>query len=207
MVFKTEELDAGSLYQLLVGGVLPRPIAWVSTYDAQGVDNLAPYSFFTVASCQPPVLSITHVTPGDGRTKDTLANIQQTGECVVNIVSADHAEKMNASCADYSKDISEFKAVGVESVESLLVTAKGVKSSKVRYECRLREVIEVSDQPVGGTLILLDVVAVQVSDSVYENNRIDSAALDVIGKMGGNDYCSTEFLFSLERPILKGGKS
>ena len=200
MFSESKDLNSQELYRLLVDGVLPRPIAWVSTKDENGVTNLAPYSFFSVASCNPPVLSMTHINPADRMAKDTLLNLQITGECVVNIVSAELAEQMNASCANYAPEVSEFEALGIESVKSEMVSVVGVKASKVRYECTLRELISVGDQPMSGILILLDIKGVYVDDRVLNEQGIDSKLLDAIGKLGGNDYISTQSKFSLARP-------
>lgn len=202
MFLESEKLSTPELYKLLVGGVLPRPIAWVSSQNASGISNLAPYSFFTVASCNPPVLSITHINPLDRLAKDTFLNIEATGECVINIVSSDLSEQMNASCADYAADISEFEVLGVESVISQTVDVPGVKASKVRYECRLREMVTISEQPMSGIMILLDVCAIYIDDQVYIDSEINAKLLDVVGKLGGNDYVSTREQFTMERPKL-----
>lgn len=191
------------IYHLLIGGVCPRPIAWVSSLSSKGVANLAPYSFFTVASCNPPVLSITHVMPRDRLAKDTLINLQETGECVVNIVSAEQVDQMNSTCADYPRDTSEFSVAGIEQAPSTSVSPPGVKNSKVRYECRLKQVLSISDLPSGGKLMLLDVVGIHMDDSIFINGSIDPERLDAVGKMGGDDYSFTRELFDLKRPVLK----
>lgn len=202
MYLKTSDISTPELYPLLVEGVIPRPIAWVSTLSAAGIDNLAPYSFFTVASCNPPVLAITHINQANHQAKDTLANLQQTKNCVVNIVSANQADEMNGSCAAYPSEVSEFSALGIESVSSEVVAALSVKQSKVRYECCLRETIAISDLPAGGVLILLDIIGIYIEDSVYNEGHINANLLNTIGKLGGNDYATTIDQFSLQRPVL-----
>lgn len=200
MYLKTADISTAELYPLLVEGIIPRPIAWVSTLSSAGIDNLAPYSFFTVASCNPPVLAITHINQANQQAKDTLVNLQQTKNCVVNVVSENQANEMNGSCADYPAEVSEFSALGIESIGSESVTALSVKHSKVRYECRLRESIVISDLPAGGVLVLLDVIGVYIDDSVYNEGHINTNSLSAIGKLGGNDYVTTADLFSLQRP-------
>ncbi len=202
MYLNTSSLSTAELYPLLVGGIIPRPIAWISTLSSAGIDNLAPYSFFTVASCNPPVLAITHINHGNQKAKDTLVNLQQTKNCVVNVVSADQADEMNGSCAAYPVEVSEFDALDIESVSSEAVSALGVKHSKVRYECRLREVNTISDLPAGGVLILLDVIGIYIDDVVYKEGHIDANLINAIGKLGGNDYATTEDKFSLQRPVI-----
>ncbi|MDX1796187.1 MAG: flavin reductase family protein [Hydrogenovibrio sp.] len=200
MNYDTAKLNTQQLYPLLVGGIIPRPIAWVSTRSEQGVDNLAPYSFFSVASCNPPILTVTQVNAQNEADKDTLRNLKLTEECVINIVSADMAEQMNATCAGFPADVSEFEAVGIEACDSAVVAAKSVAKAKVRYECRLREILTLSEQPGGGKLMLLDVVAIHVDDNLLENGMIPSDRLQAVGKLGGNEYSHASEAFSLTRP-------
>jgi flavin reductase (DIM6/NTAB) family NADH-FMN oxidoreductase RutF len=191
-----------SVYSYLVGGISPRPIAWVSTLSEEGVANIAPYSFFTVASCNPPVLSVTQVNPRDNANKDTLNNLLATKECVVNIVSHALVDQMNQSCANYPGDVSEFDAANIQRTPSQLVSVPSVAASKVRYECKLREVITISDEPSGGQMMLLDVVGIFLDDTVLVNGYIDPTRLDAVGKMGGDYFSTTKDKFALKRPQL-----
>lgn len=191
-----------SVYSYLVGGISPRPIAWVSTLSEEGVANIAPYSFFTVASCNPPVLSVTQVNPRDNANKDTLNNLLATKECVVNIVSHSLVDQMNQSCANYPRDVSEFDAANIQRTPSQLVSVPSVAASKVRYECKLREVITISDEPSGGQMMLLDVVGIFLDDTVLVNGYIDPTRLDAVGKMGGDYFSTTKDKFALKRPQL-----
>lgn len=198
----TDDGNKINIYSQLVGGITPRPIAWVSTVSSDGVANLAPYSFFTVASVNPPVLSVTQVNPSDNKNKDTLNNLLATKECVINVVSHELVEQMNQSCGNYPSQVSEFAAVQIASTPSQYVKPLSVAAAKVRYECQLREVITISKQPAGGQMMLLDVVGVYIDDSVLVDGYIDPAALQSVGKMGGNDFATTQQLFSLARPQL-----
>lgn len=200
MIFDASELGGQENYRLLNGGVTPRPIAWISTRSGDGVDNLAPYSFFTVASCSPPVLLYTQVTPRSGLDKDTLKNIIETGECVVNIVNSALLEKMNQTSASLNIDESEFDFADVENCSSYKVMPQSVKESPVRYECTLREVISISDLPTGGTVILLDVKFVYVRDDLYEDGNINQELIDSIGKMGGDYFNLSSKKLKLNRP-------
>ena len=155
MFVNTENIQTPNIYQILVNGVVPRPIAWVSTVDKSGQSNLAPYSFFSVASVNPPVLTITAVPSQDKLSKDTLQNIIDTEEAVVHIVTKEFAETMNASCADYPAGTSEIEALKIKTIDSELVTAPSLEGTKVRYECKLHQIIEVSKTPGGGILICL----------------------------------------------------
>lgn len=205
MLFDIQKCSAPEVFRLLTGGVLPRPIAWISTLDADGVANLAPYSFFTVACGNPPVLLFTHCNPHAGAAKtvkDTLRNLRETGECVVNVVSHAQAEAMNASCAAFAHGVSEFEAVGIEQAASHAVAAPGVAAAGVRYECGLREAVTVSEQPGGSVMVLLDVLAVSVDDALWQPDAggICPGALDAVGKMGANAYALTRERFDMQRP-------
>ena len=209
MIFDISELDGPEKYRLLTGGITPRPIAWISTRSKTGVDNLAPYSFFTVASCNPPVLLYTQVTQRSGLDKDTLHNLIETGECVVNIVNSDLLEKMNKTSASLAADESEFDFSGIESCSSVNVLPRSVKESPVRYECTLREAIpitsvkenEAAEKPLsGGTVILLDVKYIYVRDDLYHDGNINQQSLDSVGKMGGDFFSFTSQNTEIERP-------
>lgn len=200
MFQKISELDTPQIYHHLVHGVVPRPIAWVSTQDAQGITNLAPYSFFGVASVNPPVLTVTAVPARDKLEKDTLANLLATKECVVNVVTEDQIAPMNASCANFSAGQSEIDALHIPTVTSQLVHPPGVAAAKVRFECTLRDTIEIAKQPAGGILILLDVVGIHIDESVAMGQQINGKALKALGKLGGNDYCTTSEQITLARP-------
>ena len=200
MIFDIEELESQDKYRLLNGGVTPRPIAWISTRSRDDVDNLAPYSFFTVASCNPPVLLYTQITQRNGINKDTLHNLLETGECVVNIVNSALLESMNQTSASLDSNESEFYFAKVESCASVKVKPRSVKDAPVRYECTLREVIPVSDLPTGGTVILLDVKCIYVRDDLYQNGVIDQQRIDSVGKMGGDYFSLTTENVELTRP-------
>ena len=200
MNFNISDLGVQEKYRLLNGGVTPRPIAWISTRSKTGVDNLAPYSFFTVASCNPPVLLYTQVTQRSGIDKDTLKNLKETGECVVNIVNSHLLEKMNLTSASISPDESEFDLADLEHCTSNTVTPVSVKESPIRYECTLREIITLGDLPAGGTLVLLDVKFVYVRDELYTAEGIDQTLIDSVGKMGGDGYSPTSKYIALNRP-------
>ena len=200
MIFDISELENQQKYRLLNGGVTPRPIAWISTRSADNIDNLAPYSFFTVASCNPPVLLYTQVTQRSAIDKDTLQNLIATGECVVNIVNSTLLEKMNLTSASLKTDESEFDFADIESCSSYKVKPRSVTESPIRYECTLRDIIPISDLPTGGTVILLDVRFVYVRDDLYKNGNIDQQLVDTIGKMGGDYFSLTSENRTLNRP-------
>ncbi|NNP77982.1 flavin reductase [Acinetobacter sp. Ac_3412] len=200
MIFETSDLDANEIYRLLVGGITPRPIAWISTLSADGVANIAPYSFFNVASCNPPILWYSQVNPRNGQDKDTIRNLIATKECVVHIANTDLLEKMNLSCALLPPEQSEFEFAEIESEPSHAVAALAVKHAPVRYECHLREVIQLSSLPSGGTVALLDVKSIYVDDRLWDGQMIDQQQLQSVGKMGGDFYSLSTDLRKLSRP-------
>ena len=190
-----------SVYKLMVGVIVPRPIAFVSTISAGGVRNLAPFSFFTAISANPPVICFAPMVRGaGGARKDTLQNIQDTGEFVVNIVSEDFAEQMNACSGDYPPEVDEFSVSGLTPVPSDLVKPARVAESRVNMECRLMEVVEVSTKPLGGSLVLGEVLRFHVADELFDDFKIDPDLLRAIGRMGGPTYTRTTDRFNMERP-------
>jgi len=199
MLLRTEELTAQETYKLLIGGITPRPIAWVSSISSDGVGNLAPFSFFTVASANPPVLAINPMFNADGKAKDTLNNIREQGEFVISSVSARQIEVMNKSCHMVAADVNEFDYAEIESAPSSVVTPPRVADSVVAYECKLRQIIDLGDETLSGHLILGDVVAIHVADDALDNLRIDGDKLDSIGRLAGADYSLTRERIQLER--------
>lgn len=202
MIFETSDLDANEIYRLLVGGISPRPIAWISTLSADGIANIAPYSFFNVASCNPPILWYSQVNPRNGQDKDTIRNLIATKECVVHIANTALLEKMNLSCALLPPEQSEFDFAQIESEPSHAVAALAVKHAPVRYECLLREIIQLSTLPLGGTVALLDVKSIYVDDRLWDGQMIDQQQLQSVGKMGGDFYSLSTDLLKLARPTL-----
>lgn len=199
MRFDTARLTPQENYKLLIGGVLPRPIAWVSSISNAGDVNLAPFSFFTVASANPPVLCFNPMYTQETQAKDTLQNIREQGEFVVNTVSARHLEVMNKSCHNLPRDTDEFEYAGVEKTVSSLVTPPRVADAVVSYECRLNQIVDLGDQILSGHLILGDVLAVHVADEALFDGKINSDKLDAIARMSGNDYSLTREKVQLSR--------
>ncbi len=192
-------------YKLLVGSVVPRPIAFVSSMDAQGVRNLAPFSFFTVASANPPIVCFCPMVRGANNnnlqsTKDTLRNIIATREFVVNIVSEEFAAQMNACSADLPPDVDEFEVSGLTPLDSELVRPPRVAESYIQMECRLEQIVHVSTESLGGSLVLGEILRFHVREALLDNFRIDPDKLHAIGRMAGSTYARTTDRFEMERP-------
>ena len=201
MIVDPGSTDHSSVYKLLIGSVVPRPIAFVSTISTEGAFNAAPFSFFTVASSNPPVVVFTvgnRKTP-DPR-KDTLRNITTARDFVVNIVSEEFGPKMNLCAGDYPPDVDEFQVSGLTPVPSDLVKAPRVAESHINMECRLLYTISMSNLINGGNLVLGEVVRFHIDDGYFNNFRIDQDKLRAIGRMAGNSYTRTQDRFDMIRP-------
>jgi flavin reductase (DIM6/NTAB) family NADH-FMN oxidoreductase RutF len=195
VIIDPSELDPQSVYKLLIGSVVPRPIAWTSTVSAEGARNLAPFSFFTVASRQPPMLCISVGPRVDSNvpTKDTLDNVEETGEFVVNIVSLSLSNTMFESSRNHPPEVDEFEKAGLTPAPCEVVGAPRVEEAGVSMECFLDRVL-----PLGTDhLVIGRVVRFHVRDELYEDNgRIDVGGLDPPGRLAGN-YTKVETIFEL----------
>jgi flavin reductase (DIM6/NTAB) family NADH-FMN oxidoreductase RutF len=201
MIISPQEHDYRDIYKLMIGAIVPRPIAFVSTLSLEGIPNLAPFSFFTGVSANPPVVCFSPMIRGsDGKKKDTLNNIETTREFVVNIVSEDFAVQMNICSTEFPPEVDEFQQSGLTPISSDLVKAPRVKESKINLECRLLQVVHVSPKPLGGSLVLGEVLCFHVADELWEDYRIDPDKLKPIGRMGGPTYARTTDRFDLVRP-------
>ncbi len=190
-----------NIYKLLIGAIVPRPIAFVSTISAEGVRNLAPFSFFTAASADPPVVLFCPMIRGrDGARKDTLHNIAATREYVVNIVSEEFAGKMNITSGEYPPHVDEFELSGLTPLASDVVKAPRVKEAHVNMECRLLQIVDVSPKPLGGSVVIGEVLRFHVDDACVSEYKIDPDKLHAIGRMGGPAYVRTTDRFNMERP-------
>ncbi len=201
MIVDPGSTDNSSVYKLLIGSVVPRPIAFVSTISAEGVFNAAPFSFFTVASSNPPVVVFTvgNRARPDPR-KDTLRNITTGRDFVVNIVSEEIGQKMNLCAGDYPPEVDEFELSGLTPAPSDLVKAPRVAESPINMECRLLYTISMSNLINGGNLVLGEVVRFHIDDGYFNNFRIDQDKLRAIGRMAGNSYIRTQDRFDMIRP-------
>ena len=194
------------LHQYIVGLVAPRPIAFVSTVDGNGTPNVAPYSFFNAFSSNPPTLvfsSNRRVT--DNTTKDTLANVRATGECVVNIVNYDILHQMTLASIEWPSGQSEFEVAGFNPLPSDLVVPPRVAESPAALECRVRDIITLGEAGGAGHLIICDVLRLHVREELLdERNRIDPHKLDLVGRLGRSYYvrASGEAVFPVVQPRL-----
>ncbi len=185
-LFLAEDMEEHDSYRLLTGTIVPRPIAWVSTVSVDGVLNLAPFSFFTGASLIPPMVVIA-VEPRKGSKKDTLRNVEDTGEFVVNTVVEGLPGAATVSAKDFPEEESEFEHAGLTPLPSKLVKSPGVAESPVNMECRLHRIVEVGSGP--HSLVIGEVVAIQAEQRIFEpSGRVDFDRLKPVGRMAGDVY-------------------
>lgn len=176
-------------YKLLLGSILPRPIAFVTTIDGDGVANAAPFSFFTAICADPMLVCFSPMRRGtDGAKKDTLVNIEQTKQFVINIVSEEMGQKMNDCAIEYEPEIDEIEKTGLTKEPAVKVVAPRVKESLVHLECELHQILHFGENPGAGSLVIGRVVHVHMRDDLYEKGRINTNILNPIGRMAGNIY-------------------
>lgn len=185
----------------MIGTILPRPIAWVSTISAGDKTNLAPFSFFQGVTANPPTLMFVPVNLRDGTRKDTVRNIEQVPEFVVNLVSFPLAEAMNATAALLPYGESEFEAFGVASTPSARVRPPRVAAAPVAFECTLDRIVTIGEGPLAANVVFGRIQVAHVRDDVLgADGAPDPAKLDLIGRMGGESYTRTTERFALKRP-------
>ncbi len=184
---------------VLTGVIVPRPIAFVSTMSPDGEVNLAPYSFFNAVSYSNVVFSSSrHV---GHKSKDTLRNIEETGEFVVNIVVDSIAEAMNATAAEYPEGEDEFEIAGLTHAPSQIVKPPRVAESPVNIECKLDQIVQIESGAHEHGLVIGTILLMHVHDDVIDGHRIDQAKLMATGRMAGNMYCRTNDRFEMVRPV------
>ena len=187
-------------YKILIGSILPRPIAVVSTRNEDGSNNLAPFSFFTAVSASPMIVAFSPmVKSSTGEVKDTVRNILREKEFVINILSEDIVEKVNMTSTELPYGEDEFIFAGLTPIESEKIKARRVKESKIHFECIFRDRLNYGDQPGAGQIITGEVVRVHISEDVLEGSRIITSKLQPIGRGVGNDYFRCTDVFELAR--------
>lgn len=195
------QLPARDAYQWMIRTILPRPIAWVSSIDAGGRTNLAPFSFFQGVTANPPILMFVPVNDRKGAKKDTVRNIEAVPEFVVNVVSHALAETMNRTSASLPHGESEFEKFGIASAPSEKVRPPRVADAPVAFECVLHQIVNIGEGPLAANVIFGRIQTVHIRDEMLgADGKPDAAKLDLIGRMGGEDYTTTRGVFSVKRP-------
>jgi flavin reductase (DIM6/NTAB) family NADH-FMN oxidoreductase RutF len=202
MDFDPDSLSPSERLALMTSTIQPRPIAWVSTVDADGVRNLAPFSFFTGITHAPMTLAFCPERTHEGKQKDTLRNILATKEFVVNIATESNAEKVVQTSFEYAPGEDEFEATGLTPEPSSIVSPARVGESPVAFECRLHSTVQISEGPGGGTLVIGTIVGGRIDDSILKNGRIRHGELKAIGRLEGAWYTRIAETFEIPRPRL-----
>lgn len=205
LVIDPKELPIPQLHQYLIGSVGPRPICFASTVDANGVPNLAPFSFFNVFSANPPILVFAPNNSGrTGQPKHTLLNVKEVPEVVINVVTESMVEQMNVAAAPWDKGVSEFEKAGFTPVQSDLVKPFRVAESPSQIECKVIEIKEMGVGGGAGNLVICQVVRIHIKDEVLnDENKIDQRKMKLVGRLGASWYSKTDdaALFELAQPM------
>jgi flavin reductase (DIM6/NTAB) family NADH-FMN oxidoreductase RutF len=201
MILNFDRMPPREAYQWMVGTILPRPIAWVSTIAPDGRTNLAPFSFFQGVTANPPTLMFVPVNSRDGTKKDTVRNIELVPEFVVNLVPRSLAEAMNKTSALLPYGESEFETYGIAAAPSSRVRPPRVAEAPVAFECSLQQVVPIGSGPLAANVIFGNILVAHVSDGVLgADGQADVRKLDLVGRLGGEDYTTTRDIFSMVRP-------
>jgi flavin reductase (DIM6/NTAB) family NADH-FMN oxidoreductase RutF len=189
-----------SIYKLLIGCVVPRPIAWVSSLSEDGIPNLAPFSFFMAVCNDPPTLAFSSGRRG-GNKKDTVRNIEHTQDFVVNLVTDALAEQMNFTSGDYAPEVDEFALTGLTAAPSVKVKAPRVAEAPINMECRVVQILPVGRGPQ--SLVLGEIVQFHIRDDLYNpsTGRIDMYILHPVGRLAGELYTHVHDIFEMKRPV------
>jgi len=191
-------LPAREAHDLMTSALIPRPIAWVSSVSAQGHINLAPFSFFSGITWCPATLGFSVVNRPDGSRKDTIRNIEETKNFVVNMVSQDLASRMVETSATLPHGVNEAQKAGVPLVQSNVVVVPRVKEARVAFECALDRIVTVGNGAYAGNLILGTILLVHIKDELLEAGKtVDPMRFDVIGRLSGARYCRTGSVFEI----------
>lgn len=203
MEIAPDSIHHQSLYKLMIGSIVPRPISWISSIDAEGHNNLAPFSFFNAVCANPPtVLFCPLIRSTDGQHKDTLNNVKATGEFVVNIVTEPLAEAMNLTSGEYPSDVDEFALAGLTPLPSLKVRPMRVAESPIHYECTVSQIVTIGDTPGGGSIVIGRVVHLHIADDLLiGEDKIDIERLQPIGRLAGTAFSRVNDIFHMTRPV------
>jgi len=202
MQIDVSKTDVVAVYQMLVGLVTPRPIAWVITLSQAGVVNLAPFSFFNTFGANPPVVVFSPTLKRDGGKKDTLINIEANGEFVINASTEKHADLINMSSKMLLPDESEVELTGLSTLQSDKVRPPRLAEVPFALECRVLQIIPVGNGAISANLVVGEIVMMHIDDAVLDpKGQPDPRKIRAIARLGGEFWCRTQDLFQLERPV------
>ena len=190
MKFNPSEISFSEVHKLMIGSIVPRPIAFVSTLSKDGKNNIAPFSYFNGVCSKPPTIMFAPARRGwDGKEKDTLINIRANNQFVVNIVSESFAEQMVMCSTDFDSNVDEFEISGLNPEPSNKVSPPRLLESKISYECELNQIVEIGTGDAGsGFIVIGTIVLFHIDDDVYDNGHILLDKLEPLGRLAGNQY-------------------
>ncbi len=192
--------DFKNNYKFLIGSILPRPIAVISTLNEDGSNNVAPFSFFTAVSASPMIIAFSPmIKSSNGQMKDTPRNIFREKEFVVNFVSESIVDKINLTSKELAYGEDEFLISGLTPLESEVIKARRIKESPIHFECVYRDHLSYGDEPGCGQIITGEVKKVHISEELYDEGRINTDKFSPVGRGAGNDWILCDHRIELER--------
>ncbi|HCC4400632.1 TPA: flavin reductase family protein [Staphylococcus aureus] len=198
--FDAQSLSDKENYKLLIGSIIPRPIAFVTTLNQDISVNAAPFSFFNIVNNHPPMIAIT-VQRAGGKRKDTALNIERVGDFVVHITDEDNVQDINETAAPLVYGDSELSRTDLSLITSTAIMTPGIQEAKIRFECKLSQIILLGDELDGADLIIGEIVTYHIDDSIYEGDfKINPHTLQAVSRLAGNDYAKLGGLFTIDRP-------
>ncbi len=204
-----KKIEVPKLHHYLLGAIGPRPIAFASTMDANGIPNLSPFSFFNVFSANPPILVFSPAKSGKtGANKNTFDNVKATREVVINVVNYDIVQQMSLSSSPYDASVDEFVKSGLTPVPSDEIKPFRVKESPVQFECKVNDITELGKNGGAGNLVICEVLKIHINENVLdEKGMIDQHKIDLVSRMGGNWYCRADknSMFEIQKPLATLG--
>jgi len=204
--YEPRKQDHGLRHDPFKSCVVPRPIGWISTVSRAGVRNLAPYSFFNAVAWAPPMVVFgSPYRAADGTSKDTLANVEETGEFVVNLATEVLAREVNQSALPVESDVDEFELTGLEALDCQLVAAPRVARAPINMECRLTQIVLLPSLNPSrpNALVIGEVVGVHIADDAIRDGKVDVARLKPLARLGYHDWSCVERTFTLDRPTIR----
>ena len=203
MIYDPAEHPFSETHKLMIGSIVPRPIALVSTTSNNGINNLAPFSYFNGVCSKPPTIMFAPARRGwDGKEKDTLINIRNTKEFSINIVSEDIGEKMVKCSTDYEKEVDEYSESGLSPLPSKKIKPPIVFESKISLECILNQIVQIGKEDAGsGFIVIGTIILFHIDDEIYDNGRIILDKLKPLGRIAGNGYVRSTDAFDIVRTI------
>ncbi len=207
-IINPKEMKPQEFHAYMLGAIAPRPIAFASTIDKNGNPNLSPFSFFNAFGSNPPLIIFSPALRGrDGATKNTLDNVREVGEVVINMVTYDMVQQTSLASTEYPKGVNEFVKAGFTAEPSQLIKPFRVKESPVQMECRVREIIQTGTYGGAAVLVICEIVLMHINEDIFnEEGKIDQSKIDLVGRMGGDYYSrSAKGLFIVPKPNTKIG--